>query len=511
MATTLNLPYDRFVSQVTIGEPRPKANYLLMMTENLASLQRCEWTPAQNGSVVELPPHDFTRETFFADSYDAFKMGAAYDATNLTETAFAGMAAYRFKLPAAYLSGAQTLVGIEIPVQRDRALKSGLRIAAELSDSTTPSTDWAVVRGESGDLAEEAILSQSAVERYVDGRAAQDSVTISLAGADSTKRAYLWVYVTLEDYEDRWTRYNAKEARNYAIEGSAMISGDLAAVTFSADVAADGLGRELRLIGDLREYCDYPHSRAPELSPRYKRTVESLFFAHFNVENGTSWSSFTTPVRRAYGMFAQGGGTIEQVVGDPGSSTDVEECYPMGEFLLSSYYNGEQNAYKVTARITSASLMMSFATPKGWRATRFAIGHVTVPPNYSGYTDYGVINIWLARNKFLLAQPESILSDFRLYRPDVGSPPGWELIGVIDKAKLVATTTGTPQDMVFPLKAPLGGTTATIMMVPYVDMSAWTPPNDIFGVTNVPSASGSFRPTTAAQCGDFLINPRLLG
>lgn len=510
MATTLNLPYDRFVSQVTIGEPRPKANYLLMMAENLASLQRCEWTPAQNGSVVELPPHDFTRETFFADSYDAFKMGAAYDATNLTETAFAGMAAYRFKLPAAYLSGAQTLVGIEIPVQRDRALKSGLRIAAELSDSTTPSTDWAVVRGESGDLAEEAVLSQSAVERYVDGRAAQDSVTITLTGEDSTKRAYLWIYVTLEDYEDRWTRYNAKEARNYAIEGSAMISGDLAAVTFSADVAADESDKELLLMGAAHEDCN---SLSPALSPRYKRSVTETFYMHSDGDSGSqNLRGATTPIRRAYGRFALGDGVVE-TVGEPGSAmTEYDPYVVRGVFSLKSE-EADGNMLKVTAGISSAPILLSFATPAGWRATRFAMTLQNRIIDYSAYPEQGVTHIWLARNTYMRAQSQTLAADFRLYRPDVGSPPGWELVGTITKDLLVATAAGERYDMIFPLKAPLGGTVATIMMVPYVDMSAWTPPADVFGRTgDTPNTTGTYSASGAAFWGlNKFSNPRLLG
>ena len=36
--TTLNLPFKRFVAQVSTGEPRPKSTYLALMAENLEAL-----------------------------------------------------------------------------------------------------------------------------------------------------------------------------------------------------------------------------------------------------------------------------------------------------------------------------------------------------------------------------------------------------------------------------------------------------------------------------------------
>ena len=239
MANTLNLPFARFVAQVSAGPARPKSSYLAMMAENEGALKECAWHEASSGEV-SLVPHDFTKSSFFSDAYDAFKMTAQFSTATQYETAFAGMAAYRFALPVAYMSGSATLVKVALPISRDRAVRAGVRVAVELSDSVTPAAEWATVRGEgAGALVATGVLSQADVVQYVDGSAAGETVEISLEGADATKRRYLWVYLTMEDYTDRWTRYNAREARNYAIEGSAMLAGSVAAVTFSADVAPD--------------------------------------------------------------------------------------------------------------------------------------------------------------------------------------------------------------------------------------------------------------------------------
>ena len=242
MANTLNLPFTRFVAQVSAGPARPKSSYLAMMAENEEALKECAWHEAASGEV-SLVPHDFTKASFFSDAYDAFKMTAQFSTATQYETAFAGMAAYRFTLPADYMSGSATLVKVALPISRDRSVRAGVRVVAELSDSTAPSSVWSIVRGEgTGALVETGVLAQEDVAYYVDGSAADETVEISLAGADVTKLQYLWVYLTMEDYTDRWTRYDVREARNYAIEGSAMLAGSVAAVTFSESVKPDSDG-----------------------------------------------------------------------------------------------------------------------------------------------------------------------------------------------------------------------------------------------------------------------------
>lgn len=235
--TTLKLPFKRFVAQVSTGAPRSKSTYLALMAENLAALQACPWREAAD-VPASLTGHDFTAETQFSDAYDAFKLTGNYDNQAMTEIAYAGMAAYRFKIPASAMTGSVPVASVSLPVSRDRFLKNGLHVAAAISASAEPSADWETIRGSDAPAAS-SVLAQSAAT-LMDGSADATTVTLDLSGVSSgNPAAYLWVYVTLEDYTDRWTMYNAKEKRLYAVEGSAMLAGDCAEITFNGTVAAD--------------------------------------------------------------------------------------------------------------------------------------------------------------------------------------------------------------------------------------------------------------------------------
>lgn len=237
--TTLKLPFKRFVAQVSTGAPRSKSTYLALMAENLAALQACPWREAAD-VPASLTGHDFTAETQFSDAYDAFKLTGNYDNQAMTEIAYAGMAAYRFTVPASATTGnGVPVTSVSLPISRDRFEKSGVHLAVALSDSATPSTEWATVHG-SGDLAASSQLAQMTAANLMAGAPDEGTVTIDLSGVSSgNPSAYIWVYVTLEDYTSHWTMYNAKEQRLYAIEGSAMLSGDGTEVTFDGEVSAD--------------------------------------------------------------------------------------------------------------------------------------------------------------------------------------------------------------------------------------------------------------------------------
>lgn len=245
--TKLKLPFKRFVAQVSTGTPRSKSTYLALMAENLSALMACPWR--ESGDVpVALTGHDFTASSYFSDAFDAYKMTGNYNSSAMTEVAYAGMAAYRFTIPTSAASVA--IDSIVLPVTRDRFLKSGLRVSAVLSDSDTPSTDWDVVRGTDGIVAI-AQLAQSAANLLA-GSAADGSITFTAADYPdlaATGNAYLWIYVTLEDYTDAWDMYSATEKRLYAVEGSAMIVGESAETTFAGDVVADASTELILLSG----------------------------------------------------------------------------------------------------------------------------------------------------------------------------------------------------------------------------------------------------------------------
>ena len=244
-STTMKLPFKRFVAQVSTGEPRPKSSYIALMAENLEALKACPWREAADIPAA-LVDHDFRKASHFSDAYDAFKMTGAWDAKAQKEVAFAGMAAYRFAIPAA--AAAVAISSVTLPISRDRFLKGGVHVAAALSGDETPSTNWSVVTGQGAS----AYLANDAAN-VVESRPADGALTITsadLASLSATGMAYLWIYVTLEDYTDWWDQYSATEARQYAIEGSGMLVGEAATVTFAGDVAPDGDGAVLPVVAN---------------------------------------------------------------------------------------------------------------------------------------------------------------------------------------------------------------------------------------------------------------------
>ena len=238
MATTLKLPFVRFVAQVNTAPAEPKANYQALAARNALALQSCEWREAAKSAKASLVTHNFT-VSHAGDQYDAYLMTGDYNAENSTEVAYAGIAAYRFTLPAAYIDGSQTLVSMSLPITRDRFLLPGVRVVAVLSDSAQPSASWAVVRGEASPAASETEYLKNSATRITAALDDSGTLELDLAGTDTTKKPYLWIYLTVEDYSATWTMYSKTEPRLYAIEGSAMIVGEDATVTFSADVAQD--------------------------------------------------------------------------------------------------------------------------------------------------------------------------------------------------------------------------------------------------------------------------------
>ena len=85
----------------------------------------------------------------------------------------------------------------------------GLRVSAVLSDSETPSPSWEVVRGDAEGCVKLAAQLVNPAERITAAEQATGAVEIALTGLDATKKAYLWVYLTVEDYTATWTWYSS--------------------------------------------------------------------------------------------------------------------------------------------------------------------------------------------------------------------------------------------------------------------------------------------------------------
>lgn len=298
-ATTLNLPFKRYVAQVSTGAPRPKSTYLSLMAENLEALKACPWREATDVPVA-LADHDFTKATHLSDAYDAFKMTGNWNATDQTEVAYAGMAAYCFKIPAsALVSGSEVAISsVSLPISRDRFLKGGVRIAWELTSRATPSDDWDTVRGGESPAAS-AYLANTA-DYLTATQPADGTKAVDLSGVDSgNPSAYLWIYVTLEDYTDWWDKYTASEARQYAIEGSAMLVAGSASFTFDGAVTPDAEGTVTLLSGGSSPTWLQPlptvnvTAEPPEI-PSGSPVVET-FYAERN-ENVANEVTVTCPV-----------------------------------------------------------------------------------------------------------------------------------------------------------------------------------------------------------------------
>lgn len=271
--TTLNLEYKRFVRQVSNGTARTKYSYQAMQTDLLSALKVAPWRPAGclNNEVstvtnkvtetdravdeegVELSKPTYT--VYLRDRYDAFKQGGDAVVDDATFCGYAGMAAYRYKLPADY---EQNIASVSMRFSAARYLRSGLRVALVLSDSAMPDASWSAIRGEgagaivSHSTASEAegvkswgLIGQDSVGTLLQSQAREGVLTFSAtdfpALATSTRFTYLWVYVSIEDYEDWWDQYDYGTPRYYSIEGSATLVGGSLAVTFAAAVESESV------------------------------------------------------------------------------------------------------------------------------------------------------------------------------------------------------------------------------------------------------------------------------
>lgn len=306
-----NLPYKRYVAQVSSGAPQIKSNWVEMMSANLEALTAPQWREAAD-VAASLADHDFTAATHFNDAYDAFKMSGNYDSSAMTEVAYAGMAAYRFTLPADYVSGSANITSVSVPVYRDRFCKGGVRVAVAFGGESPSFITWGVARGEGADVpAKTAMMSQSDVQYLTSSTAADESAAFTVP-AIANKSRYLWIVVTLEDYTDRWAMYNKREERLYAVEGSARLAGERLAVTFDADVTADAPAHEFAVVrGGVVP-------RLPEGSASGARVLE--LFRDGSVPSVAFTEAGTNPSYTVY----QGGGLAEFF----GQAADVNVSIP---------------------------------------------------------------------------------------------------------------------------------------------------------------------------------------
>lgn len=259
------LPYQRFVRQVSNGYARTKYSYQAMQQDLLQLLKVAPWKIATcpKNQVTTVPnkvsgtdasksedgtstPASYTY--FIDDRYDAYKQGGDAVVEEATMCGYAGLVAYRFKLPANQTSN---ILNVKLGFQISRYLRSGLRVAVQLSDSDTPSQIWKTIRGEdTGAIVsqheaagEEGVKTWGAFSQrfgtLIESRASDGTLEFKStdfpALATTTRYKYMYVYVSVEDYEDWWPLYDATTPRYYSIEGSAQLVGAVCEVTFAGE------------------------------------------------------------------------------------------------------------------------------------------------------------------------------------------------------------------------------------------------------------------------------------
>ena len=278
MSATIKLPCVRFVKRVSNGGSLSKYGYIGMMQRNGEALKTVPWLEAATAAdAVTLTTNQLTKTdgkasesgaweklpsftAYMGDMYDAYSQAGDAVARNATMCGYAGCVAYRFELPESAVANALQTVALSI--QRDRYLRAGVRVAACLSNSDVPSDNWDVVRGEAeGCVRSEStvpgegvvgvssfgFLGQTDVGYLTASSAAAGTLEIdtSSAFADAADHEFLYVYVTLEDPAAYWNLYKADEARQYYIEGSAMLVADSCTFTFASDPGSSPSSTEI--------------------------------------------------------------------------------------------------------------------------------------------------------------------------------------------------------------------------------------------------------------------------
>lgn len=478
-ATTLKLPYKRFVAQVSTGAPRSKSTYLALMAENLEALQACPWRAADTGTA-SLSGHDFTAETQFSDAYDAFKLTGNYDSSAMTEVAYAGMAAYRFTIPASAISGSVPITSVTLPISRDRFEKSGVHLAVAISASATPSTNWAGIVRRTGNLGASAQLAQTEVENLMAGAPDDGTVTIDLTGASSgNPNTYLFVYVTLEDYADHWTMYNAKEKRLYAIEGSAMLAGDRVEVTFADTVTPDAsatVDPEQQIALAYYDVVNFSYDPNAKIAfQNYSCTLSSQEQPLIYVTGMSMAMWAITAFREAMFSVARCGNVAVRDFSDPPYDSTPCKAQLSIDFRDANLDNG---AF-LSVSYVAVPVAFRFLVPKLMKGrplelfsgSMIQIASSPVHINTNHFMAIPKVHVWCADGQALDVVPESVVRDRRFSYPSLGSPADWCYCGNM----INRTTGGSPgwNGYVDHMKIPtvLSRDVATIILMPVIEVS----------------------------------------
>lgn len=503
-STTLKLPFKRFVAQVSTGSPRPKSSYLALMAENLDALQACPWREAAD-VPASLTGHDFTAATQFSDAYDAFKLTGNYDSAAMTEVAYAGMAAYRFTIPASAVSGSVPVTSLVLPIFRDRFEKSGVHLSVSLSSSPTPSSDWSVVRG-SGDLSVSAAFAQTSTTYLRASIPANGSVVIDLSGVSSgNPPAYIFVYVSLEDYTDHWAMYNSSEKRLYAIEGSAMMSGGDAEIVFADSVTPDS--ESVQAIAPYR--FSYLHhykgldgyiyarvtSDGAQVTTENKDPVVPAYIYRDECESDGSGVTpyLQGPINALYSLLERG-----LVYTRSGEGSEMGASFSLGSIKSGGVYIWHWDilarAHIIPMKLPSFPVSRVEVTWSPYYKSGENVNEDSslsdIPEFRDGAAQNGFINIWIQDGIYLDSFSETLLKNPRIYDARLSNTDGWRLIGQIDYE-----TSQAQKSYAIDLSEPLHGPCATILITAYI-------PPDLLTIHNIPETRTGICPISITSLTD---------
>ncbi len=270
------LPFTRFVRQVRT-EPRALLDTPGAAKNALSLLMAARWAAADENAST-FPARNALLDGSML-SWDAYKVVGNYamdDAGIGYQRAYAGAVAYRFRVPADAIANARDVIRVTVPLSVDRWLVDGVRVTAHLSDSSTPSADWAVIRA--GDISAQRVLPMTYDPTRSTAANPTGAILIEKSGdialefpAASAATRYLYVYISLEDYES---------VRGLWIEGAARIDGDSTLVEFDQAVAVDPpesqyLGLPTAVFGYLA-----PDEDTIAGASRYANNVATLTYAY---------------------------------------------------------------------------------------------------------------------------------------------------------------------------------------------------------------------------------------
>ena len=462
---THNPPFVRFVRQVSNGQSQPKSAFISMMADNELRLKSAGWTQASvrvsttttnavtaTDGVWDADAGDWatkpTYTKYIDDAYDAYLQGGDGVVSTATMCGYAGIAAYRYKLPSAWAE--TTVESVEIPVSVDKYLRAGVRVSVVFSSDETPSNDWDVIRGtatscwktpseetEQEGVASFGFLGKTASPYVTASIVEYGTVPIAVADIPSldggVHPTYMWIYLTPEDFTGRWTMYSKKATRNYGIEGSAVIVGDGVAVTFADPVEpdSDGPGSTGFSVfhGGIGPYVPRGAAGAIECAVRSDANlIIEADGSQTDLRNYVGGADMASAVGRLYERLLGGEG-IEPVVlaeSAPQSGASFNVVAEDGQHV--SVESDRPNRTAVL-RVESSFLLVPFVFPSGFKASAVTLSFPDFFPSEegTGVTAGARFNVFLA-GKYLTS-----LSDDQIRAPGLhdGVEPPFALLGTV--------------------------------------------------------------------------------